>query len=103
MAKIVGVLTTSHVPSIGIAMDQGLTQEPYWRPLFDGYEPAKQFLRDLTPDVTIVVYNDHGLEVSLDRVPTFGIGAAISIMSVTRGGAPARSPASAVIPHSVGI
>jgi protocatechuate 4,5-dioxygenase beta chain len=76
MAKIVGALTTSHVPSIGIAMDKGLTQEPYWQPLFDGYEPAKQFVRDLAPDVTIVVYNDHGLEVSLDRVPTFGIGAA---------------------------
>jgi len=67
---------TSHVPSIGIAMDQGLTQEPYWRPLFDGYEQAKQIVRDLAPDVTIVVYNDHGLEVTLDRIPTFGIGAA---------------------------
>jgi protocatechuate 4,5-dioxygenase, beta chain len=76
MAKIVGAVTTSHVPSIGIAMDQRLTQEPYWQPLFDGYEPAKEFVRDLAPDVTIVVYNDHGLEVSLDRVPTFGIGAA---------------------------
>lgn len=76
MAKIIGAVTTSHVPSIGIAMDQGLTEEAYWRPLFDGYEPAKQFVRDLAPDVTIVVYNDHGLEVSLDRVPTFAIGTA---------------------------
>ena len=35
----------------------------------------KQFAKELAPDVTIVVYNDHGLEVFLDRVPTFGIGA----------------------------
>ncbi len=76
MARIVGAVTTSHVPSIGIAMDQRLTEEPYWKPLFDGYERAKEIAAALAPDVTIVVYNDHGLEVFLDRVPTFGIGAA---------------------------
>ena len=76
MAEIVAAVTSSHVPSIGIAMDQGITGDPYWKPLFDGYLPAKAFVKDLAPDVTIVIYNDHGLEVFLDRVPTFGVGAA---------------------------
>ena len=37
MAELVAALTTSHVPSIGIAIDTGITQDPYWKPLFDGY------------------------------------------------------------------
>ena len=42
MAGIVAGLGTSHVPAIGVAIDMGKTQEPYWKPLFDGYEPARQ-------------------------------------------------------------
>jgi len=73
------------------------------QPLFDGYEPAKKFVRDLAPDVTVVVYNDLGLEVSLDRVPTFGIGAADFYKVGDWGGGHGRFLASAVIPYSVGI
>lgn len=76
MAELIGAVTTSHVPAIGMAMDTGITQDPYWKPLFDGYLPAKELVRELAPDITIVVYNDHGLEVFLDRVPTFAVGAA---------------------------
>lgn len=92
MARIVGAMTTSHVPSIGIAMDTGITHDPYWKPLFDGYAPAKDFVRDLAPDITIVIYNDHGLEVFLDRVPTFGIAAAERYESGDEGWGPRRIP-----------
>ncbi|SLN71022.1 Protocatechuate 4,5-dioxygenase beta chain [Roseivivax jejudonensis] len=92
MAKLVGAVTTSHVPSIGIAMDKGITQDDYWKPLFDGYLPAKEFVKELAPDVTIVVYNDHGLEVFLDRVPTFGIGAAAGYESGDEGWGPRPIP-----------
>lgn len=92
MAEIIGAVTTSHVPSIGIAMDQGLTQDAYWKPLFDGYLPAKEFVRKLAPDVTIVVYNDHGLEIFLDRVPTFGVGAAAQYRSGDEGWGPRPIP-----------
>ncbi|HWL19917.1 MAG TPA: class III extradiol dioxygenase family protein [Bradyrhizobium sp.] len=92
MAEIIGAVTTSHVPSIGIAIDQGLTQDPYWKPLFDGYLPAKDFVKKLAPDVTIVVYNDHGLEVFLDRVPTFGVGAAEEYRSGDEGWGPRPIP-----------
>jgi protocatechuate 4,5-dioxygenase, beta chain len=92
MAEIVAAVTTSHVPSIGIAIDTGITQDPYWKPLFDGYLPAKDFVRKLKPDVTIVVYNDHGLEVFLDRVPTFGVGAAAEYRSGDEGWGPRPIP-----------
>ena len=42
MARILAGLGTSHVPAIGAAMDLGKTEEPYWKPLFDGYGPARE-------------------------------------------------------------
>ena len=76
MARIVAGIGTSHVPSIGVAYDQGRTQEPDWKPLFDAYEPVKQWLRNLAPDIAIVVYNDHGGDFFFDKYPTFAVGAA---------------------------
>jgi protocatechuate 4,5-dioxygenase beta chain len=76
MAKIVGGLTTSHVPAIGAAMAKGLQQEPYWKPFFDGFLPVREWLADVKPDVAVVFYNDHGLNFFLDKMPTFAIGAA---------------------------
>lgn len=76
MAKIVAGLATSHVPAIGVAHDQGLTQEPYWKPLFDGYERAREWIADVDPDVVIMVYNDHATAFSLQLIPTFAIGVA---------------------------
>ncbi|BFM08762.1 class III extradiol dioxygenase family protein [Halioxenophilus aromaticivorans] len=76
MAKIIGGLTSSHIPAVGNAIEQGLTQEPYWKRFFDGYAPAKAWLAENQPDVVIVVYNDHGLNFFLDKVPTFAIGCA---------------------------
>jgi len=76
MAKIVGGLTSSHIPAVGNAIAQGLTQEPYWKRFFDGYGPAKAWLDEMKPDLAIVVYNDHGLNFFLDKVPTFALGCA---------------------------
>lgn len=76
MAKIYAGIGTSHVPAIGAAMDLDKTQEDYWQPLFEGYEPARQWVCDHTPDVAIVVFNDHASALSLDMIPTFAIGVA---------------------------
>ena len=78
MAKIIGGLGTSHVPSIAAAIDKGLADGPEWKPLFDGYEPVKDWLRELKPDIAIVVYNDHGADFFFDKYPTFAVGAAES-------------------------
>src|SRR5690606_8581088 len=50
--------------------------EPYWKPFFDGYEPARQWLAHRKPDIAVIVYNDHGLNFFLDKMPTLAIGAA---------------------------
>ncbi len=76
MARIIGGVTTSHIPAIANAMTQGLEQEPYWKRFFDGYEPVKEWLTKVDPDVAIVVYNDHGLNFFLNQIPTFAIGCA---------------------------
>ncbi len=76
MAKIIGGLTTSHIPAVGNAMASKLEQDPYWKRFFDGYEPVKQWLDEVKPDIAIVVYNDHGLNFFLNQVPTFALGCA---------------------------
>jgi protocatechuate 4,5-dioxygenase, beta chain len=76
MARIVAGIACSHVPAIGVAMDKGATGTPYWQPLFKGYEPAREWLAKLAPDVAIVVYNDHANAFSLEFIPTFLIGVA---------------------------
>ena len=76
MASIVAGIACSHVPAIGVAMDRGTTATPYWEKLFKGYEPARQWLAKLAPDVAIIVYNDHASAFSLQMIPTFLIGVA---------------------------
>ena len=75
-AKIVGGVATSHVPAIGAAIDQGTTADDYWAPLFKGFEKSQQWIKDLNPDVAIVVYNDHATAFSLELIPTFALGCA---------------------------
>jgi protocatechuate 4,5-dioxygenase, beta chain len=83
---------TSHVPAIGAAMDHGLTDEPYWRPLFEGYQPSRQWMADNTPDVVILVYNDHATAFSQDFIPTFAIGTAANFPVADEGWGPRPVP-----------
>ncbi|PLX37678.1 MAG: protocatechuate 3,4-dioxygenase [Hyphomicrobiales bacterium] len=76
MAQVVGGLTTSHIPAIGGAIAKELFTDPYWKPFFDGYPPVRDWLDEVKPDVAIVIYNDHGLNFFLDKIPTFAVGAA---------------------------
>jgi len=76
MANFIGGVGTSHVPSIGAAIDHGKTEEPYWKPLFDGVKPARDWIQEAKPDVVIVIYNDHASRFGLDVTPTFAIGVA---------------------------
>ena len=78
MGRIVAGIGTSHVPSIGGAYDRGKTATAAWKPLFDAYVPVRQWLKDLQPDVCIMVYNDHGADFFFDKYPTFAVGCAES-------------------------
>ena len=74
MAKITAGVTTSHVPAIGAALDNGRAGEPYWQKVFSGYDFAKRWIAEEKPDVVFLVYNDHASAFSLDLIPTFAIG-----------------------------
>jgi protocatechuate 4,5-dioxygenase beta chain len=77
MAEIVGGITSSHIPAVGNALaDDEARNSDYWKRFFDGYEPVKEWLAEVDPDLAIVVYNDHGLNFFLDKVPTFALGCA---------------------------
>jgi protocatechuate 4,5-dioxygenase beta chain len=76
MARILGGICTSHIPAIGAAIARGAQHEPYWKPFFDAYPPVRDWLDDVQPDLAVVIYNDHGLNFFLDKMPTFAIGAA---------------------------
>ena len=76
MARVTAGVAMSHVPAIGAAVDLGKTGEPYWKPLFAGFEFSRQWIADENPDVIFLVYNDHATAFGLDNIPTFAIGCA---------------------------
>jgi len=76
MARITAGVSTSHVPAVGAAMDLGKTGEDYWKPVFAGYEFSREWMKENTPDVVFLVYNDHMTAMDLRMVPTFAIGCA---------------------------
>ena len=67
-------LFTPHVPAIGAAMDLGKTEEPYWKKVFSGYEWTRNWAKENTPDVVILVYNDHATAFDSNIIPTFVLG-----------------------------
>lgn len=92
MARITASVYTSHVPAIGAALDLGKTQELYWQPIFKGYEPSKQWMKEQKPDVVFLVYNDHATAFSLDLIPTFAIGTAPEFQVADEGWGPRPVP-----------
>ena len=92
MAKITASVYTSHVPAIGAALDLGKTHEPYWQKVFAGYEFSKEWLKENTPDVIFLVFNDHATAFSLDMIPTFAIGTAAEYQPADEGWGPRPVP-----------
>src|SRR5665213_1610296 len=92
MARIIAGVASSHVPAIGAAIDQGKTTQPYWQPLFKGFEPSKRWMEETKPDVVILVYNDHASAFSLEIIPTFALGCAESFAIADEGWGPRPVP-----------
>ncbi|HEY1825820.1 MAG TPA: class III extradiol dioxygenase subunit beta [Acidimicrobiales bacterium] len=76
MARVTAGVTTSHIPAIGYALDAHRTEEPYWQPVFGGYQWSQEWMKENTPDVVVLVYNDHASAFSLEMIPTFALGCA---------------------------
>jgi protocatechuate 4,5-dioxygenase beta chain len=92
MARITAGVSTSHVPAIGAAIDLGKTKDPYWAPVFAGYDWSKQWIAEQKPDVILLVYNDHATSFSLEMVPTFAIGCAAEFQPADEGWGPRPVP-----------
>jgi protocatechuate 4,5-dioxygenase, beta chain len=74
MAEIIGGIGCSHVPAVGAALDKGKSGDPYWAPYFAKTVPMQEWTAAATPDVAIIIYNDHATRFSLETVPTFALG-----------------------------
>ncbi|MEM8926518.1 MAG: class III extradiol dioxygenase subunit beta [Actinomycetota bacterium] len=108
MARITASVYSSHVPAIGVAMDRDKTGEPYWQPLFEGYETGRAWMAENTPDVVVLVFNDHANAFGLEMVPTFALGMSAEYQPADEGWGPRPVPTvkghpalSAHIAHSV--
>ena len=85
MARITAGIGSSHIPALGAALDTGRAGQPLWSPIFEGYQWVRDWLKANTPDVVILVYNDHASNFSMDVVPTFAIGCAESFQPADEG------------------
>jgi protocatechuate 4,5-dioxygenase beta chain len=85
-------VTTSHVPAIGAAIDNKRAGEPYWQPVFAGFDASKKWIAELKPDVIFLVYNDHASAFSLELIPTFALGCAAEFKPADEGWGPRPVP-----------
>ena len=92
MGRITAGLTSSHIPAVGAAIDLGKTREPYWQPIFAGFEWTKAWARQNIPDVVILVYNDHYSAFTPEVVPTFALGCADEFPPADEGYGPRPVP-----------
>jgi protocatechuate 4,5-dioxygenase beta chain len=92
MARLTAGIAASHIPAVGAAVDHGRTAEPYWAPVFAGFDWTRAWIAAAKPDVVILVYNDHASAFSLEMIPTFAIGCADSFAPADEGWGPRPVP-----------
>lgn len=92
MARIVAGVGTSHVPAIGAASDHGKDRNEYFKPLFDGYDPAREWIAKVNPDLVFLIYNDHASAFSVELINTFVLGVADEYQPADEGYGPRAVP-----------
>jgi gallate dioxygenase len=93
MARIIGALATSHTPTIGFAFDTSKQNDPVWKPIFEAYEPLKQWLQEKQPDVLLYIFNDHVTSFFFDNYAAFSLGIGESYPVADEGGGARNLPA----------
>lgn len=92
MAHITAGVGCSHVPAIGVAMDTQITEQPYWVPVFEGFEASRDWMKKANPDVIFLVYNDHCSAFDASCIPTFALGCAPEFKLADEGWGPRPVP-----------
>ncbi len=92
MARILGVVASSHTPTIGFALDKQKQDDPVWAPIFADYKPVQEWLAAKKPDVMIVMFNDHITSFFLDHYSQFALGIGEEYKVADEGGGPRELP-----------
>lgn len=88
MARIVGGIGASHSPTIGYAKDTGKQHDPAWKPIFEGFEAIRAWVKDRKVDVLFMIYNDHITSFFLDHYSAFVLGVDDRYEPADEGGGP---------------
>ena len=94
MARLTACIGSSHVPLLGVGIDQGKMNDAYFKPIYAGYEWTKKWIVDPAnmPDVVFLVYNDHASAFDMNLIPTFAIGCADEFRPADEGWGPRPVP-----------
>ena len=94
MARLTAGIATSHVPLIGVGVDQKKQGDPYFKPIFAGYDWTKEWIKkpENKPDVVVLVFNDHASAFGQELIPTFAIGCAEEFEPADEGWGPRPVP-----------
>ena len=93
MAQIIGAIAASHTPTIGFAVDANKQQDPVWAPIFEGFEPVQQWIKQRKPDVLFMIYNDHVTSFFFDHYSAFALGVGEKYEVADEGGGARDLPA----------
>jgi len=74
MATIIGGIAASHTPTIGFAYDRDKRGDPVWAPIFEAFDPVRQWVAERQPDVLLFIYNDHVTSFFFDHYSAFTLG-----------------------------
>ncbi len=88
MARIVGGIGASHSPTIGFAKDTGKQDSPAWKPIFEGFDHIRQWVKEQQVDVLFMIYNDHVTSFFFDHYSAFALGIDDQYVAADEGGGP---------------
>ncbi|MFT0534430.1 gallate dioxygenase [Castellaniella hirudinis] len=88
MARIIGGIGASHSPTIGYAKDTGKQDSPAWKPIFDGFDHIRAWVREQKIDVIFMIYNDHVTSFFFDHYSAFALGIDDCYRAADEGGGP---------------
>ena len=88
MARIIGGIGASHSPTIGFAKDTGKQNDPAWKPIFDGFDVVRDWVKKKEIDVLFFIYNDHITSFFFDHYSAFAMGIDDVYAPADEGGGP---------------
>ncbi len=74
MATIIGGIAVSHTPTIGFAYDTSKQKDPAWAPIFESFEPIREWFKEKRPDALVYIFNDHVTSFFFDHYSAFTLG-----------------------------